>query len=87
MLKISEPSWNHAAVLKAEGHLVGPWVAELDAACARHLESKQPLALDVSDVLFADRAGLALLLRLRSGGVTLLDVSPFLAEELRITAS
>ena len=83
MLKISEPSVNHAVTLKLEGRLVGPWVAELKNACAQHLAAKRSIDLDFADVTFADRTGLALLLRLRAQGVKFLNCSPFLEEELR----
>ena len=83
MLKISEPVTNHAVTLKLEGRLIGPWVAELKNACEQHLAAKQSLNLDFADVTFADRTGLALLLRLRAQGVTLVNCSPFLEEELR----
>ena len=83
MLKISEPLTNHAVTLKLEGRLIGPWVAELKNACEQHLAAKQSINLDFADVTFADGTGLALLLRLRARGVTLLNCSPFLEEELR----
>jgi len=83
MLKISEPLPNHAVTLKLEGRLIGPWVDELKIACARHFAAKQPINLDVADVTFADPTGLALLLCLRAQGVTLVNCSPFLEEELR----
>ena len=83
MLKISEPSPNHIVTLKLEGRLIGPWVAELKNACEHHLAARKPVSLDVADVSFADRAGLALLLHLRARGVKLLNCSPFLEEELR----
>jgi ABC-type transporter Mla MlaB component len=83
MLKISEPLANHAVTLKLEGRLIGPWVAELKKSCEEHLAAKRSINLDFADVTFADRAGLALLLRLRSQGVTLVNCSPFMEEELR----
>ena len=48
-----------------------------------HLEAKQVINLDFADVTFADRTGLALLLRLRAQGVKLVNCSPFIEEELR----
>ena len=88
MLKISEPTpADHAVTLKLEGRVIGPWVAELKSACEKHLAEKHAVKLDFADVSFADRAGLALLLRLRSQGVTLVNCSPFLAEELKAGAA
>jgi ABC-type transporter Mla MlaB component len=83
MLKISEPSANNALTLKLEGRLIGPWVAELKNACERHLATRRSVHLDLADVTFADRTGLELLLHLRAQGVTFLNCSPFLEEELR----
>jgi ABC-type transporter Mla MlaB component len=83
MLKISEPLANHAITLKLEGRLIGPWVAELKKTCEQHLAAERRIHLDFADVTFADRTGLALLLRLRAQGVTLVNCSPFLEEELR----
>jgi ABC-type transporter Mla MlaB component len=83
MLKISEPTANHATTLKLEGRLVGPWVAELKNTCEQHLAAKRSINLDFADVTFADRSGLTLLLRLRAQGVMLVNCSPFLEEELR----
>lgn len=83
MLKISEPVANHAVTLKLEGRLVGPWVTELKNACEQHLPEHRAISLDLADVTFADGAGLSLLLRLRAQGVTLMNCSPFLEEELR----
>ena len=74
---------NHAVTLKLEGRLVGPWVAELKRACEPHLPERRAISLDLADVTFADEAGLSLLLRLRTQGVTLMNCSPFLEEELR----
>jgi anti-anti-sigma regulatory factor len=83
MLKISEPPANQPVLLKLEGRLIGPWVAELKNACQRHLDANRPVCLDFADVTFADRDGLSLLLRLRGQGAKFLNCSGFLEEELR----
>ena len=72
MLRISP----RGTVLHLEGQIVGPWVDELAKTCHRF----QPVALDVTEVTFADRAGLALLkdLRIRMNGL-----SPFMEEQLK----
>jgi ABC-type transporter Mla MlaB component len=69
--------------LRLEGRVVGPWIAELREACEKVLVEKQTLMLDLSEVWFADRAALALLLHLRSQGVVLSGCSPFLSQELK----
>jgi hypothetical protein len=73
----------HGVTLRLEGRVVGPWVAELREACEKVLAEKRTLTLDLSEVLFATRAGLALLLDLSAQGVVLSGCSPFLREELK----
>jgi ABC-type transporter Mla MlaB component len=83
MLKISEPSANHVVTLKLEGRLIGPWVEQLRETCEGLIAQQKRVQLDFTDVAFADRRGVALLMNLQIRGVTLLNCSPFLAEELR----
>ena len=68
---------------RLEGRIVGPWVAELRQACEKVLEEKRSLTLDLSEVMFASRAGLALLLELKAQGAVLSGCSQFLSQELR----
>jgi anti-anti-sigma regulatory factor len=72
-----------AVVLRLEGRLVGQWVSVLRETCEKVLAEKRTIALDVSEVMFASRAGLALLLDLAAQGVGLSRCSPFLSEELK----
>jgi ABC-type transporter Mla MlaB component len=83
MLKISEPIANHTTTLKLEGRLVGPWVEQLREICESHLAEHRRVKLDFTDVTYADRGGVALLMNLRMRGVELINCSPFLAEELK----
>jgi ABC-type transporter Mla MlaB component len=83
MLKISEPTANHATTLKLEGRLVGPWVIQLREICEAQLAQARRVKLDFTDVTYADRSGVLLLLNLRASGVELVNCSPFLAEELK----
>ena len=73
----------HAVTLRVEGRVIGPWVSVLREACEKVLAEGDVLTLDLSEVMFADRAGLALLLDMRSQGVVLSECSAFLSEELR----
>ena len=86
MLKISkvEPV-NHTVVLRIEGRVVGPWVTELQKSCDEGLAEGRSLNLHLADVEFLDRQGIALLLRLRSRGVVLLECPPFAAEQLKVS--
>jgi len=86
MLKISkvEPV-NHAVVLRLEGRVVGPWVTELQKSCEEVLADGRSLKLHLANVEFLDRQGIALLLKLRSHGVVVVDPPPFIAEQLKAT--
>lgn len=85
MLKISKVGpINQAVVLRLEGRIVGPWVTELEKSCEDALAEGGSLRLHLADVEFMDTKGVALLSRLRSGGVALLECTPFLAEQLKV---
>jgi ABC-type transporter Mla MlaB component len=86
MLKISEPSASLATTLKLEGRLIGPWVEQLRESCENLIAQEKRVQLDFTDVTFADRRGVALLMDLQNRGVKLLNCSPFLAEELKAGA-
>jgi hypothetical protein len=84
MLRISElTSRNHSVTLRFEGRLVGPWVAEAKQVCKRLLGETPLLKLDLADLSYLDRAGAMLLLDLRTRGVSLLNGSPFIEEQLK----
>ena len=84
MLKISqvEPA-QQAVTLRLEGHVVGPWVAELRKACEGVLDGGRLLRLHLADVEFLDPAAVALISGLRSRGVSLVTCAPFVAEQLK----
>jgi len=70
--------------LRVEGRLTGPWVEELRLTCnLQALSDGVRLILSLSDVSFADAAGIELLRELRTRSVTLLSPSPFVAEQLK----
>ena len=83
MLRISriEPAPGEV-ILRLEGSLIGPWVNELRSCCAAVCNNGHQLSLDLTDVLFADGKGLALLRTLRESKVRFAGCSPFLAEQL-----
>ena len=81
-------------VLRVEGRITGCWVEELRRTCAAHafaahafvghtFPDEVQLSLELSDVSFADAAGIALLKELRSGGADLIRPTPFVAEQLK----
>jgi ABC-type transporter Mla MlaB component len=83
-----------AVVLRVEGRITGSWVDELRRTCAAHsfaahtfaghtLPDEVQLSLELSDVSFADAAGIALLKELRSRGADLIRPTPFMSERLK----
>jgi hypothetical protein len=84
MLRIATPEPAiERAILRVEGHLVGPWVEELARSCDRFLGSGTALALDLANLAFVDREGARLLHRLRGQQVALENCSAFVREQLR----
>ncbi len=84
MLKIScSKSGDNVQTLRLEGHVSGPWVAELRGVCERLLTQGQPLTLDLAGVSFLDQDGIILLRGLAARHVALINRSPFVAEQLR----
>jgi ABC-type transporter Mla MlaB component len=69
--------------LRLEGALMGPWVDELDSACARAAEAGGRVELDLSQVGFIDRDGVALLRRLMDRGAIVLSCSHFVCAQLQ----
>jgi ABC-type transporter Mla MlaB component len=83
MLKItSKTSSDHGEQLRLEGRLTGASVEILRDECHRLLERDATVVLDLGQIAFVDRDGLALLRRLERRGVRLLNLTPFVAEAL-----
>jgi anti-anti-sigma regulatory factor len=77
-------SSSEAVRLRVEGRLTGRWVEELRRTCdLQGLRDGIRLTLDLSDVSFADAAGIELLKELRGGQITLLSPSSLVAEQLK----
>jgi anti-anti-sigma regulatory factor len=70
------------SVLRVEGKLVGPWVNELRSYCSIVRGTRNPLKLEMTEVSFVDRAGIALLRDLEESGIGLVGCSAFITEEL-----
>jgi ABC-type transporter Mla MlaB component len=84
MLRITRSAdFDRREVLKLEGKLMGPWVAELEQACRGQAEASDRLALDLAAVSFVDTAGVVLLRDLVARGARLAGCSTFVAEVLR----
>jgi ABC-type transporter Mla MlaB component len=69
--------------LRLEGQVLGPWVEELRRSCERILEVGGTVTIDLAEVSFLDREGVALVRALADRQVTLLNSSPFVAEQLK----
>jgi anti-anti-sigma regulatory factor len=89
MLRVTVVESSRSAVtLRVEGRITGSSVEELRRACDVHtIPDAAQLFLELSDVSFADAAGVVLLKELRSRGVGLMRTNPFMAEQLKDGAS
>ncbi len=84
MLRITEENLNgKTARMRLEGRVTGPYVMEVRRSCERILDTGRSLTLDLADVSFADRDGIALFQKLTSRQVSLVNCSPFLTEQLK----
>ncbi len=83
MLRITSIPNGQSVVLKLEGELIGPWVAELEQTCAAVEVTARPLELDLAGLSFADRSGARLLAALVARKVALARSSSFLREQIR----
>jgi len=88
MLRISEiSSSDETTSLRLEGRMIGQCVIEVQKVCEQCLDSGGKLMLDMTEVSFVDRSGIALLKGLMRREVTLANCSPFLSEQLKETLS
>ena len=84
MLRISVKEFSgYTATLHLEGHLVGPWVEELQLSCDQVLRESKRLTLDLTAVSFVDRDGLVLLRKLKRCEVAITNCSAFVAHQLK----
>jgi hypothetical protein len=68
--------------LRIDGQVSGQWVKLLQKTCEGHLERGLQLTIDLRNVSFVDRDGIALLGKLTDCGVEFVNASPFIAEQL-----
>ena len=85
MLKITRcESADHTKVtLQLAGQVIGPWVQALQQSCDQEMGTGSALELDLREVSFIDRAGLALCRTLKNQQITIRHCSPFVAEQLK----
>ena len=85
MLKIEcETRRDGAVMLQLTGEITGPWVDELRRVTDAAVDAGTVLVVDLTEVLFVDLAGVALLSRLADRRVALVNGSPFIAELLKV---
>ncbi len=82
MLRITRLNLRGNIRLKLEGKLSGEWVEEFRHAYEREIQLAARPELDLSDVTFVDRAGAALLGKLRAEGTQIPLCSHFISELL-----
>ena len=89
MLRVTVVESSDSSVrLRVEGRLTGRSTGELRESCELHaLAEGLRLTLDLGDVSFADGDGIELLKDLRSRHVTILNLVPYLALQLRVAES
>jgi len=82
MLRLTRTSLGTSeVVLKAEGQIVGDWVALLESECRELLATERRVALDLSDVSYLDSQAVRILRELTRGSLGLVNCPP-LVEEL-----
>ena len=86
MLRVTIVESSDSSVrLRVEGRLTGGSVAELRESCElQALADGMRLTLDLGDVSFADADGIQFLKDLRTREVTILNLVPYLALQLRV---
>lgn len=85
MLRIEPiPQDDGRLALRLAGDVYGPWVAELRRIADSALRSGARLSLDLSEVVFADLDGVALLGDLAERDVSLVNCSSFIRELLKV---
>jgi len=81
MLRITTEESGGFTTFHLEGKLIGAWVGELEGAWAHWNNSCEPPGrsrIDLSEVLFVDERGKALLKRLACAGAELVANNPFM---------
>ena len=84
MLKISTTEAVGGIVtLQLDGQVSGRWVELLQTTCEAQLKKGARVIVDLKNVSFADRDGIALLRSLADRRVEILNALPFIAEQIR----
>ena len=70
-----------------DGQITGMWVGLLHGLCEAALQKGTRIILEMKNVSFVDRDGIALLKNLTDRQVKILDALPFIAEQITKAAS
>jgi anti-anti-sigma regulatory factor len=83
MLRISTIETDDTTLLKIEGRIIGRWIEAVGESCRMAHARGRTILLDLAGVSFVEPDGVALLHRLQTEAVTLVNPTPFVAEQLR----
>lgn len=84
MLRITTVAESNSLVtLKLEGRIVSDWVSVLERECLTLLQKKQPVRLDFSAVTFIDGRGVAMLKRIKSENLQIINCAALLEDLLK----
>lgn len=76
MLRISETEGDGITTVHLEGSLLSAWVDEVRSVIARRA-ANGPLRVDLTELRYADAAGIELLRALRVQGIEIASSSPY----------
>jgi anti-anti-sigma regulatory factor len=83
MLRLTRTALDSSGVvLKAEGQIVGDWVALLASECRELLATERRVVLDLSDVSYLDRRAVRVLRELTRDSLGLVKCPPLIEELL-----
>ena len=83
MLKISGSFVPGQATLQLAGRVAGEWVGELKREYGMARAEYGYVILDFADVIFVDRTGAELIRSLVNDGMSVINCSAFVAEQLK----
>jgi ABC-type transporter Mla MlaB component len=84
VLKISiSEAVGQMVALALDGQVSGRWVELLRWSCHEQLSKGERVTIDLKNVSFADRDGIALLQSLKNQGAEILNSNAFIAEQIK----
>jgi len=83
MLRIStDEALDECVALRLDGQITGRWVNLLRGTCEFHFKKGLRVRIDLENISFVDRDGIALLQTLKDRRVEIRNALPFIAEQL-----